>query len=44
VIQKRIEPGSQQPEPVPQQALPIPETRQLAAASKKAQDRIESGS
>src|SRR6516225_1443220 len=40
VIQKRIEPGSQQPEPVPQQALPIPGTRQPAAAPKKAQDRI----
>jgi hypothetical protein len=44
VIQKRIEPGSQQPEPVPQQALPIPGTRQPAAAPKKAQDRIEPGS
>ena len=44
VIQRRIEPGSQQPEPVPQQALPIPGTRQPAAAPKKAQDRIEPGS
>ena len=35
VIQKRIEPGSQQPEPVPQQALAIPGTRQPAAAPKK---------
>jgi hypothetical protein len=44
VMQKRIEPGSQQPEAVPQQALPIPGTRQPAAAPKKAQDRIEPGS
>src|SRR5262249_2193553 len=35
VIQKRIEPGSQQPEPVPQQTLPILGTRQPAAAPKK---------
>jgi hypothetical protein len=41
VIHKRMEPGSQQPELVPQQTLSIPETQQPAATPKNVEDWIE---